>query len=72
MLERGYPIQEKVYGVIVEWKEEGPIVMEGKLSDYQSASDRMKKCAGDPRVIRVAIFRAIYEIGNETLIPKGE
>jgi hypothetical protein len=61
---------EKVYGVITEWKAEQPLVMEGPLGTYQEAIGRMRLLAGRPEVIRVAIFKAIYTEGNKTLIPE--
>lgn len=61
---------QKLYGVIVEWKEEGPLVMEGHLATYDKAHARMRDIAKQPSVIRVAMFKAVYETGNNTLIPE--
>jgi hypothetical protein len=61
---------EKIYGVIAEWKEEGPLVMEGALSTYDQAHARMRHLGQRPNVIRVAMFKAVYEYGNTALIPE--
>lgn len=61
---------EKIYGIIVEWKDEGPLIMEGYLASYDDAFKRMKTCSSDNRVIRVAMFKAVYESGNQLLLPK--
>lgn len=58
----------KTYGIIVEWKNEGPLIMEGKPMNYVNAHDRLDSLVCDPRVIRVAIFHTHYVTGNETLI----
>ncbi len=61
---------EKIYGIIVEWKDECPLIMEGYLASHDDAYRRMKDCMADTRVIRVAMFKAVYEAGNKTLLPK--
>lgn len=61
---------EKAYGVIVEWKDEGPLVMESQLMTYDEAYNRKATFVDDKRVIRVAMFKAIHISGNETLLPK--
>lgn len=60
--------EEGIYGVIAEFKI-GPIIMESYPGTLDAAHERMAKMVADPRVIRVAIFRAVYESGNQTLIP---
>ncbi len=62
----------KIYGIIVEWKTEGPLIMECTPMTYEDASKRMSSFRPQADVIRVAMFRMIYQIGNETLIPKEE
>lgn len=62
----------KVYGVIAEYKRESPIIMEGYPMDYEDAAKRMQVLVNHPEVIRVAMFRAVYETGNQTLLPKEE
>lgn len=64
-------MDEKVYGVIAEFKAESPIIMEGRPMTHQEAYGRMKKMESDHRVIRVAMFRAVYESGHDGLIPKS-
>lgn len=59
-----------IYGVIIESKQEQPLVMEGKLMTYEEASERMDFFMADKNIIRVAMFKAVYETGNETLLPK--
>lgn len=61
---------EKAYGVICEWKLEGPLVMEGSLATYDEAVKRMQSLSAQNSAIRVAVFRAVYRQGNETLLPK--
>jgi hypothetical protein len=61
---------EKIYGVITEWKAEQPLVMEGPLGTYEEAIGRMRLLGARPEVIRVAVFKAIYAEGNKTLIPE--
>jgi hypothetical protein len=60
----------KVYGVIVESKDEGPMIMEGFLATYDQAHARMRSIAARPNVIRVAMFKAVYSTGNNALIPQ--
>jgi hypothetical protein len=62
--------EEKIYGVIVEWKEEGPIVKESELITREKIRERSQALAMRPDVIRVAIFRAIFVDGNKSLIPE--
>ncbi|HEX3747642.1 MAG TPA: hypothetical protein VHW09_27090 [Bryobacteraceae bacterium] len=62
--------EPKKYGVMAEWKEEGPLVMEGPLLTLDAARARMGDLAGRSNVIRVAMFKVIYEGGNNTLIPQ--
>jgi hypothetical protein len=61
---------DKIYGVIAEWKEEGPLIMEGHPATYDQAHARMRELAARPNVIRVAMFKAIFETGNNALIPQ--
>ncbi len=60
----------KIYGVIAEWKEEAPLVMEGYLTTYDKAHARMRDLAQRPNVIRVAMFKAIYATGHNDLVPE--
>lgn len=60
----------KIYGVIVEWKQEGPLIMEGKPMTCAEADFRMRELASMPTVIRTATFKIAYHFGNETLIDK--
>ncbi len=62
----------KAYGVICEWKTEGPLIMEGEPSTYSDAFDRARKMAENPHCIRVAVFSMRVEWGNGTIIPKPE
>lgn len=61
---------DKIYGVIAEFKAEGPLIMESYPMNYDDACKRMKALSADPNVIRVAVFKAAWVIGNQTLIPK--
>lgn len=58
-----------MYGLIVEWKNEAPSIMEGKPLNYYEAQRKMQELADNNRVIRVAVFKILYETGNEALIP---
>lgn len=60
---------DKIYGVIVEWKNEEPLIMEGNPMNYEQASKRMTQFLESHRVIRVAMFEMVYSIGNKSLIP---
>lgn len=60
----------KIYGFIIEFKCEQPIIMEGCPVTHEEAYQRMRIVAQRPDVIRVAIFKAIYSDGNEGLIEK--
>jgi hypothetical protein len=59
-----------VYGVVVEWHNQGPILMEaeGPRTSYDAASDHMSRLIGAPRVTRVAVVRLEYVGGNELLL----
>lgn len=62
-----------VYGLIIEYKNEGPLIMEGKPMDYEVVYERMRVAMQASNVIRVAIFKAVYETGNERILEiKGE
>lgn len=61
---------EKIYGLIVEYKTEGPIIMELKPMTSDEAYNRMAKFEADSRVIRVAVFKMVHHTGHEALIPK--
>ena len=60
----------KIFGVMLEWKTEQPLIMEGVPMTYDQAVARMKSMCSDPKVIRAAVFEMKYADGNETLIPK--
>lgn len=62
----------KMFGVIVEFKDEGPLIMEGKLSTYDEDSARLTKFTEQNRVIRGAVFLAQFASGNESLIPEDK
>lgn len=61
---------DKIYGIVTEWKDDAPIVMEGGLMTREAAYQRMNDFKKRADVIRVAMFKAIYETGNKTLIPQ--
>lgn len=63
----------KCYGLIVEWKSEGPLIMEGKPMAHNEARQMAQRFEDNPRVIRVAIFKMQGGYwGNDTLIPNVE
>ena len=63
-------ISEKRFGIIVERKQEGPLILESRPMDELEARDTMARMKRVHDVIRVAIFEMRYELGNETLIPE--
>lgn len=60
------------YGVIAEFKNEGPLLMECTPMTESEASDRASKLMLDSRVIRVAVVSLQYRWGNETLAPSDQ
>lgn len=65
--------EHKCYGLIVEWKSEGPLIMEGKPMTYEHAFEKARKLQDTPHVIRIAVFKMQGDVwGNDTLIPKVE
>jgi hypothetical protein len=62
----------KRYGLIIETKDEGPLIWEGKPMDIDAANTKMKYVKSWSNVIRVAVFEMAYMYGNETLIPEAE
>lgn len=62
--------EHKGYGLIVEWKSEGPLIIEGKPMTYHKAREKAQKFEDNPKVIRVAVFEIKGGYwGNDTLIP---
>lgn len=57
----------EIYGVIVEFINQGPILMEteGPFSSREAAEDRVSKMS---RVLRYAVVRLDYVAGNELLL----
>jgi len=65
--------EHKCYGLIVEWKSEGPLIMEGNPMTYSQAHEKAREIQNGPYVIRVAIFKMQGGIwGNDALIPNVE
>ncbi len=62
--------EPKIFGVIMEYKLEGPLIMEGKPMTESDARNRMMHLNAQPNVIRVAMFSMKLSDGNETLIEK--
>lgn len=62
--------EHKCYGIVVEWKSEGPLIMEGKPMTYHKAKEKARELENSTNVIRVAVFQMKGGFwGNETLIP---
>ncbi len=59
------------YGIIVEFKNQGPILMESEKMDYSAVVNQMDSLLCSSRVIRVCMVSLSYESGNESLI-KGD
>ncbi len=60
----------EAYALLVEWKNEGPIVMEsiGSSTSLARVSERASDLQSHPRVIRTAIVRLKYFQGNELML----
>lgn len=60
----------EVFALAVEFKGEGPLLMEAlaRGTSFRSARDAMRVFEADPRVVRVAIVRLEYASGNELLL----
>ena len=58
------------YGLMVEFKNQAPILMEGEKQDYRSVTDAGQRIDKNPRVIRWCIVRLEYVAGNEDLCPR--
>lgn len=63
--------EPRLYGLIIEWKQEGPLIMEARPMTLAQAHEKMREICNAPQVIRAAMFSMAYETGNETLIPEG-
>lgn len=59
----------KTYGIICEFKDEAPIILECKPMTSEEAYQAKQRFLVDQRIIRVAIFIMTYVSGNQTLIP---
>lgn len=59
-----------VFGVVAEWVDQGPILMEaeGNGSSYEAALERCQQLSGRPGILRVAVVRLTFENGNELLL----
>jgi hypothetical protein len=59
------------YVVLAEYKDEGALIHEAYLhhTTYEIADERMKFLAKDPRVIRVAMAKLVFERGHPDLLP---
>ena len=59
----------RAYGVLVEFKEQGPILMEMESRfDLEAAVSRLDGIMSSHRAIRGCIVRLTYERGNEALL----
>lgn len=63
-------MSEKVYGVIAEWKDEAPIIMECYPMTHDDAHQRMMRLKNESNIIRVAMFQMIFSDGNRSLVPE--
>ena len=62
----------KKYGLIIEYKHEGPLIWESKPLTSAEASEKMRDLMKSSHIIRIAVFEMVYQNGNETLIPEGD
>lgn len=60
----------EVFGVIVEFKNQAPILMEceGPKSSRDAAHEHMISLLGSQRTVRACVVRLVYEGGNELLL----
>lgn len=60
----------RVFGVVVEWSNQGPILMEseGPFTSYDAAMKRCQRLSERRGVLRVAVVRLTLENGNELLL----
>ena len=63
-----------IYGVLLELKSQGPVLMEAeaKGSSYENARAAVERWVKDPRIIRAAVVRLHFEHGNDLLISDME
>ena len=59
----------KIYGIILEWKNEAPLLMESMPLTLEEAHKRLDSALKNPNVIRGAVFKAEYATGNKALLP---
>ena len=59
-----------VYAVMLEWKNEGPLVMESKPLTYDEASAKLSAAIEQPKVIRGAVVELKYEHGNAAVLTR--
>lgn len=62
-------MSKEQYGLLVEWKQQAPILMEGERTDYGSVYEAYQRMLQQPSVIRLCIVKLIYAAGNESLCP---
>jgi hypothetical protein len=60
--------RDGLFGVIAEFVDQGPILMESEDLSYDAAFKRAEQLKGQ-RAIRVCIVALSYENGNATLCP---
>lgn len=65
-------MEKAIYGIMLEWKSEGPRIMETSPLTLEEALKIKRVAVQRPEVIRAAVFKAVHESGNETLLPKEE
>lgn len=60
----------EVFGVIAEFKNQGPILMEkeGPHTSHDAAYDHMRSLLAQNNVLRACVVRLTYEGGNQLLI----
>ena len=62
----------KIYGVIAESKDEPPHVTDRSLMTIDEATNQMNQLIASPQVIRVAMFRAVFQTGHCALVPEEQ
>ena len=60
------------YAVLVEFKDEGPILMETTDTSIAAADATLKRMIANNRCIRAAIVSLEYVCGNKTLLNDGD
>lgn len=59
-----------MFGIIAEFKEQAPILMESERQDYSSVMEQYNRLRRQANIIRLCVVNLKYHLGNESLCPK--